>query len=247
MHSNRIENRITDLLKLAGFSDEQTIEELTDHFLTHIEEEVSRGVNAQQAIRETFQEVASMNASQFLTTKSSKDKRGLFLFLLIFIGISFYLFFQSQPLSNYNLPQQNTEKDIAVISPPSGLPIHQSTLKVSSEFGLRINPFQNKPVNHNGIDIRAKIGTPVLSTGGGIIKEAGYNDKAGKYVIIQHPGNYLTKYYHLSDISVAKNENVKQGQVIGKVGNSGLSMMPHLHYEVLKNEIPVNPRDFIKP
>ncbi len=246
MNSNRIAHRITDLLKLAGVSDTHAIEELTDHYLSHIEEEMKRGVNAQQAVRETYQEIANLDTSQFIEKQNTHSKRGLFLFFLLFVGIAFYLFYQKQNPKQDQVISQQIEY-ISLINPPTGTPIQQSNLKVSSEFGLRSNPIGQQRKLHKGIDIRAKIGTAVLSTGDGIVKEAGYKRLAGNYITIQHDRNFITKYYHLSHISVKSNEEVKEGQVIGKVGNSGLSLMPHLHYEILKDKIPVDPREYIKP
>lgn len=246
MNSDRITNRITDLLKLTGVSDSQAIEEMTDHYLTHIEEEVRRGVNSQKAVRETYQEIANLDASQFIKEHNRQDKRGLFWFFIIFIGIAFYFLQQFQkPIEAITVNDQ-VEK-IELNDPPSGSPILQTQLDISSEFGFRVNPFAKKKEHHKGIDIRAKIGTPVISTGNGTVKEAAYKAKAGNYIVIEHEDNFLTKYYHLSDISVKLNESVKVGQVIGLVGNSGLSTMPHLHYEVLKNNVPMNPREFIEP
>lgn len=250
MNSNRIEDRITDLLILTGISNEQTIEELTDHYLSHIEGEVKRGINLQKAIRETFQDIANIDASLFKLDEKKHDRKGLLFFLLTFIGIAFYLSYPTQNTVNKNNISPNIDnikEEVSSISPPSGMPILQLELKVSSEFGMRLNPFRQQKESHKGIDIRAKVGTEVLSAGQGIVKEAGYREKSGNYIIIQHPGNYITKYYHLSHIEVAKNEKVDEGQLIGKVGNSGLSMMPHLHFEVLKNEVPVNPRNYISP
>lgn len=245
MNSDRIVNRITDLLKLKGISDNQSIEELTDHYLTHIEEEVMRGVNSQKAVRETYQDIANLDSSQF-NTHNVNDKRGLFLFFILFVGLAFY-FFQPQHDADHALLMKNPPSKISIINPPTGSPLQLDKLRVTSEFGMRNNPFAKRRQHHRGIDIKAKMGTGVLSSGNGIVKEAGYKPKAGNYITIQHDGNYITKYFHLSHISVSFNDIVTEGQLIGKVGNSGMSIMPHLHYEVLKDEVPVNPRAYIEP
>ena len=246
MNSDRIANRITDLIKLAGISQQETIDELKDHYLTRIEEEVKLGVNSQKAIRETYQEIANLDGSRFIDDQIKKDKRGLFVLLLIFVGMAFYLFGPcSKPAENQVV--FNNPEEISQIHPPTGSPIQQSNLNISSGFGMRMNPGNKQKTLHQGIDIRAKMGTPVLSTGKGKVTKAGFNPKAGKYVMIEHEGNYTTKYFHLSDILVSAMDVVSEGQVIGKVGNSGMSMGPHLHYEVLKDEIPVDPRGVINP
>lgn len=255
MNSNRIANRINDLLKMTGITDKQTLEELSDHYLTHIEEEVKRGVNSQKAVRETFQEIANIDISNFEPRKKTSHRKWLILITLILLGLGCYF--------NHS-PKETLKKDVVVetqqiskneinkgidktIAPPKGFPIQQSEFDITSEFGFRIHPIRKQKQLHKGIDIRAKKGTPVLSTGEGKILEAGYKEKAGKYISIQHPGNYITKYYHLSDISVVAGVEVQEGQEIGKVGSSGLSLNPHLHYEILKNEVPVNPREILKP
>lgn len=252
MNSDQIANRISDLLRLSGFSEEHTVEELTDHYLTHIEEEVRRGVNSQQAVRETFQEIASLDMTHFHNSQKNNKWKWLSILFVIFLGTLLYLYTQNSTKPSFevssdiarNEVQRNVTKEI---SAPTGLPIDQSKLDITSDFGFRIHPKNQRKELHKGIDIRAKSGTPVLSTGKGIVLEAGYKQKPGKYVIIQHPGGYTTKYFHLSDFCVIAGEKIEKGKPIGKVGNSGLSFMPHLHYEVLKNEIPVNPKEFIKP
>ena len=161
MHSDQIVNRITDLLKLTGVSNVNTIEELTDHYLSHIEAEVRRGVNTQQAIRETYREIANLDTSQFSENGKQHTKSGTFLLLFLFVGIGFYLF-QLNPKQVQEQINEVTIEDISLINPPTGTPIKQSKLKVSSEFGLRINPIGNHKELHKGIDIRAKLGTSCI-------------------------------------------------------------------------------------
>ncbi len=88
---------------------------------------------------------------------------------------------------------------------------------------------------HNGIDIGANSGTPVLASGSGrviLAKEGGYNGGYGSIVIISHQGGIQTVYSHLRQVNVTTGQTVSQGQVIGQVGNTGLSTGPHLHFEV---------------
>jgi murein DD-endopeptidase MepM/ murein hydrolase activator NlpD len=246
MNSEQIVNRITDLIKFSGISDTHLVEELTDHYLSHIEAEVKRGVNVQQAIRETYQEIAHLDAAQFKVDQNSKHRYGLLLFITLLVCIAFYLMDKNNR-STQNVEATPKKENIAMLNPPSGAPIKETNLKVSSEFGLRLHPIGKAKELHTGIDIRAKKGTLVFSAGDGIVQQTGYNAKAGNFITIQHEGNFLTKYYHLSEIDVTTNQRVKEGQEIGKVGNSGLSFMPHLHYEVLKDAQPVNPREYIRP
>ncbi len=98
---------------------------------------------------------------------------------------------------------------------------------------------------HNGIDLSAKVGTPVLAAKDGVVRHAGYKKGNGNYIIITHPWGYSTYYCHLSKIAVNEGQRVKEGQVIGSVGKTGNAdfegMKPHLHFEIHKNGIPENP------
>ena len=246
MNSDRIAHRITDLLKLSGLKDEQAVEELTDHYLTHIEEEIKRGVNAQKAVRETYQEVANFDVSYFNANDDLKQKKGLLVFFVLFVGLAFYFFFNNNKADLHKEQLIDFDKSTA-LTPPKGLPLKQSDLKVTSNFGLRMNQINKKKVLHKGIDFKAKLGTPVFSTGDGIICEAGYSKKSGNYIFIKHNDQFVTKYLHLEEFSVAKNDLVKEGDMIGKVGKTGMSILPHLHYEIIKDEVPVDPEIYINP
>jgi murein DD-endopeptidase MepM/ murein hydrolase activator NlpD len=96
---------------------------------------------------------------------------------------------------------------------------------------------------HLGVDYAAPIGTPVLSTGDGVVTEAGYEKSSGKYLKIRHNSVYTTMYLHLSKFAneTVRGTSVKQGQVIGYVGSSGLSTGPHLDYRFFINGKPVDP------
>lgn len=102
---------------------------------------------------------------------------------------------------------------------------------------------------HKGIDLLADVGTPVLTARSGKIISATRNRGMGKYIIVRHRGNIITIYGHLSEIYVHKNEYVRQGQVIGSVGKTGNArprdMLPHLHFEIRKNDIPQDPLEYI--
>ena len=98
---------------------------------------------------------------------------------------------------------------------------------------------------HSGIDFTAKIGTDINATGDGVVtsvkvSRTGY----GKHVIIDHGFGYKTLYAHLSAFKVSKGQKVKRGDIIGKVGNTGTSTGPHLHYEVIRNNKKIDPAHF---
>ena len=117
--------------------------------------------------------------------------------------------------------------------------------KVSSYYGYRKDPFHKRRALHTGIDFSARRGTPVITTADGVVKSAGWRKGYGKCIVIQHKSGYKTLYGHLSKIKVVKGQKVKSGDLIGKVGSTGRSTGPHLHYEVYKNGKRINPKNYL--
>jgi len=114
---------------------------------------------------------------------------------------------------------------------------------ISSSFKRkRFHPVQKRWKAHRGVDYAAKTGTPVVAAGNGKVTHSTYNKYNGHYVFIQHGNGIVTKYLHFSKRAVKKGQRVKQGQLIGKVGATGLAAGPHLHYEFLLNGVHRNPR-----
>lgn len=97
---------------------------------------------------------------------------------------------------------------------------------------------------HHGIDYAAQVGVPVYATGKGIVKAALYQSGYGKVVKINHGYGYLSVYAHLNKYIVSTGDTIKRGQLIGYVGNTGVSTGPHLHYEIRKNNRTQNPLYF---
>ena len=119
--------------------------------------------------------------------------------------------------------------------------------RISSGFNLRrLHPITKNVRPHRGIDYAAPTGTPVFSTGDGRVLASGYSKANGKYVFIRHGEAYTTKYLHLSKRAVKKGQRIKQGQIIGHVGCTGMCTGPHLHYEFLVNGVHRNPRTILK-
>jgi murein DD-endopeptidase MepM/ murein hydrolase activator NlpD len=114
---------------------------------------------------------------------------------------------------------------------------------ISSSFKRkRFHPVQKRWKAHRGVDYAAKTGTPVVAAGNGKVTHSTYNKYNGNYVFIQHGNGIVTKYLHFSKRAVKRGQRVKQGQLIGKVGATGLAAGPHLHYEFLLNGVHRNPR-----
>ncbi|MBG39894.1 MAG: peptidase M23 [Flavobacteriales bacterium] len=118
--------------------------------------------------------------------------------------------------------------------------------RISSGFGPRIDPHYKIRKMHTGTDFAAPTGTPVYATGNGKIIEAVNRSRGGygKFIVIDHGYGYKTQYAHLSKLAVNTGQNVKRGELIGYVGNTGKSTSPHLHYEVRINNKKVNPIDY---
>ncbi|GGB28696.1 peptidase M24 [Sphingomonas metalli] len=114
--------------------------------------------------------------------------------------------------------------------------------RVTSNFGMRMHPLLGFLRMHKGMDIAAPYGTPILAARDGTVASAGRNAGYGNFVKLNHPGGLASGYGHMSRIAVRGGQQVRQGQVIGYVGSTGLSTGPHLHWEVWKNGQSVNPR-----
>lgn len=122
-------------------------------------------------------------------------------------------------------------------------PVRGDTVRLASGFGVRRHPLLNLLRPHNGIDWAGPVGTPILAAGNGVIEEAGRKGDYGNYVRIQHANGYHTAYAHMSQYAprTQAGARVRQGEVIGYIGNTGLSAGPHLHFEVLVNNRYVDP------
>jgi len=161
--------------------------------------------------------------------------RKIWFFLLIILPIYFLisLYFLDK---NYFLCPVEYERDIVVRCDSRG----------DGFFGAD----RNGSRTHQGIDLLAKIDTPVLTSRSGRVIAVKQNRGMGKYVIIQHAGNIRTIYGHLSEIYVTHNEFVRQGQIIGRVGKTGNAnfrdIQPHLHFEIRKAGIPQDPLEYLE-
>lgn len=136
--------------------------------------------------------------------------------------------------SQYNVNKEKMSH-LPAIKPTSGI--------LLSGFGMRNHPILKYPRPHNGLDFRADVGDPVLSTGNGTVRYAGTKSTLGKIVIIDHGFGFETMYAHLSGFAkgIKSGVRVERGQQIAMAGDSGLSEGPHLHYEVHYQDRPVDP------
>ncbi|MFC2144973.1 murein hydrolase activator EnvC family protein [Actinomycetota bacterium] len=128
--------------------------------------------------------------------------------------------------------------------PPSGKLLWPSAGPLLSGFGYRRHPIIGVNRMHNGIDIGSPYGTTVKAAAGGKIIQAGYFGGYGYSIIIYHGGGYATWYAHLSSINVSLGQMVERGYAIGRVGSTGFSTGPHLHFEIRINGAPQNPMEY---
>ncbi|RLC31784.1 MAG: M23 family peptidase, partial [Deltaproteobacteria bacterium] len=135
------------------------------------------------------------------------------------------------------------DKSRLLASTPSIRPIDGGW--ITSRFDYRISPFTGLREFHHGLDIAARIGTPVMAPADGTVIFSGKKGTLGNSIIIDHGNGIITRYGHLSKCMVKRGQTVKRGDLIGKVGNTGLSTGPHLHYEVRKHGVPVDPEKYI--
>jgi murein DD-endopeptidase MepM/ murein hydrolase activator NlpD len=140
-----------------------------------------------------------------------------------------------------------TQKEEMLMSIPGILPIYdnKNTLRhLVSFFGIRPHPRYKIMKTHTGVDFTSPIGTPIYVTGNGVVESVKYMGGYGNAIVVDHGFNYKTLYGHLSSMDVRPGQTVKRGQVIGKIGNTGNSVGPHLHYEVHYKGVPQNPINY---
>ncbi len=139
-----------------------------------------------------------------------------------------------------------SEKEDMLRSIPAIIPISTKDLtRIASGFGLRIHPVYKITKFHAGMDFTAPLGTEVYASGDGTISGVFSNRRGmGNYIVINHGYGYSSTYAHLDSFAVKSGQKVRRGDVIGFVGNTGLSVAPHLHYEIMLNNATVDPVNY---
>jgi len=117
--------------------------------------------------------------------------------------------------------------------------------RLMSSYGLRNDPFSGEGAYHTGVDITAPTGTPVKATADGVVTKAEWFNGYGKLVVISHGNGMQSWYGHLSKFDVIAGQEIRQGEILGRVGSTGRVTAPHLHYEVRVGGAPVNPYRFL--
>jgi murein DD-endopeptidase MepM/ murein hydrolase activator NlpD len=120
------------------------------------------------------------------------------------------------------------------------------TGRVSSAYGWRSDPFRGQAKFHGGIDLAAKYGTTVPAAAAGTVVTAEAQGSYGLTVVLRHPDGFESRYAHLASLDVTVGETVAQGQQVGRVGSTGRSTGPHLHFEVMQSGRRVDPEQFVR-
>lgn len=136
---------------------------------------------------------------------------------------------------------------VATQSSPDISPVDLTKVTKVVRYGEMMDRRTNKLKNHSGVDLVLSKGSDVVATADGIVIVQAHGKKRGNHVIIKHNDVFSTRYFHLETALVKTGDSVTKGQVIGLVGNTGLSAAPHLHYEILKNDSTVDPKDYLPP
>ncbi|WP_419722898.1 M23 family metallopeptidase [Sphingobium aquiterrae] len=131
----------------------------------------------------------------------------------------------------------------AAVYIPSGRPVDK--LSLTSNYGVRSDPFNGRARMHKGIDIPGPVGTPIYATADGIVARSGWVNGYGNMVEITHGNGMETRYGHMSKLIVEPNSRVRRGQIIGLMGSTGRSTGSHLHYEVRVDGAAINPLPFV--
>ena len=123
---------------------------------------------------------------------------------------------------------------------PTGLPI-QDDARISSTFGVRLDPLTHRPSMHEGLDFVSPVGTRVVASAPGVVTRSEWSGAYGNLIEIAHAQGFHTRYAHLSQRKVSEGDKIERGTEIGALGNTGRSTGPHLHYEIMYKDEAINP------
>ena len=181
----------------------------------------------------------------FMKEDGTVAKHGPIVFALlktVFTDVNLYGFLtDSGEYDYYNSEGKSVRKTL--------LKTPMANARISSSYGKRTNPIYGYESFHKGLDFAAPLNTPILASGSGTVEVANWFDIYGNCIILRHNNGYKTLYGHMNAYGkgIKKGVRVKQGQVIGYIGTTGMSTGPHLHYEVIFNDVKINPASVKSP
>lgn len=220
---NRLSQQITSL-KLRNANQLASLKEEKDSLLSNAVSEL----NERSELIETIMKNIGIKVSNERDKKSNQNSGGPFI--------------EYDP-GMYDELLYKTDAYLKTIQAiPLGRPVRGP---ITSRFGPRTDPLNSKKSFHEGIDFRGRRGEKIYATAAGVVARAFKNGSYGNYVEIDHRNGYKTSFAHMQSYVVKKGDHIKRGQLIGKVGNTGRSTGPHLHYELLLKGKPVNPMKYM--
>jgi len=198
------------------------------------------------SITEKTEKAESPKQAKESTTSSKWERRvhsGIALATLVVVAVPVI----SMPIKSFIHGNTSTATAATASSAPASSQgfIHPVDDPSDSKFGMRLHPIENVMKLHAGLDYPADIGTPVKATKSGKVTFVGTQGGYGLTVVVDHGGGYSSLYAHLSQITTSVGKEVSQSDVIGKVGSTGHSTGPHLHFEILVNTIPKDPEKYL--
>jgi len=163
------------------------------------------------------------------------DTQNIFISAMLFTAIIFgnLAFLGCETITTESIDIINGERFI--------FPLQSDKRYITKYFGIFKSPFTGAEHFHDGLDIRANVGTTVIASLDGIVSVVNENPYSGKYIIINHTNGYLTIYNHLNSFNVKQGDLVTRGSKIAESGNTGFSTGPHLHFGIYQNDKPIDP------
>ena len=225
---------IVDAIRSRVDLDMTLQDELIDHYCTMYE-----SLLPDHEEESALSQVIDRIHSQQFKSKSYMTNYIILLLLAFTSIVSFSIINTQENEANISLPI------VLEVEPPMGNPLGAIEMDISSGFGMRRHPINKQMKKHTGIDLKAPQGTPVSTVVEGKVLESGYDNLYGYYIVIEHDDEYTTRYHHLEGVDVQQGQLVKKDEVIGRVGSTGVSTGPHLHYEVIKNGEQIDPKSFL--
>lgn len=211
--------------------------------MEHRDDNIYRVVLGAEPIEKSIRDAGVGGVDRYATIKEKNiDHENLLVNLSTAVDkLKRKIYIESRSQDDVVQMAEKKEKLFAAI--PAIQPIsNKSLIALASGFGMRIHPIYKVKKLHTGVDFAAQIGTPIYATADGVVDQLEVNFSGyGKSIILDHGFGYRTRYAHMHDFAVRQGQHVKRGELIGYVGDTGLSTAPHLHYEVFINGVVVNP------
>ena len=209
-------------------------------YLTSIKQQIELAISSPLTSEFYFQ---SIKTRINMLTKERTSVFGLAMYTFV-LPIIICLLMAFSPPTHFQIMERG-EMDSSQEQISLCLPIEKNNFLLESGYGERQHPVLGVMRLHTGIDLVTAEGVPVVSTEHGVVIKAQLAHSWGNIIIVQHDGTYSTSYSHLKTMNVKEGDKVQKGQVIGLVGHTGLSAKDHLHFELLKNAVAIDPVDYL--